>query len=202
MVTERIQYLYKKHERSLLEVYGNPVDGLIGLINNRILVVSHQITMIKEIMSPVPSDERPPVGEYIPEEYSPNYAPRYVEDLATNNPPPLDPEDVMSYEDLEVELDLLDLENCRLEITPNKSRHPNVMAIKATYLTVPDEENLAETGLLPMIYYLFEDANIGTTIFMDEGSNTSLITTKLAEALHLEGKVMLTMIFKAGEEIA
>ena len=108
----------------------------------------------------------------------------------------------MSYEDLEVELDLLDLEDCRLEIRPNKSRHPNVMAIKATYLTVPDKENLAETGLLPMIDYLFEEANIGTTIFMDEGSNTSFITTKLAEALNLEGEVKLTKIFKAGEERA
>ena len=78
MITERIRYLYKKHERSLLEVYGNPVDGLMGLINNQILLVSHQITMIKEIMSPVPSDESPPGGEYIPEKYSPNYAPRYV----------------------------------------------------------------------------------------------------------------------------
>ena len=53
-----------------------------------------------------------------------------------------------------------------------------------------------------MIDYLFEEANIGTTIFMDEGSNTSFITTKLAEALHLEGEVKLTRIFKAGEEIA
>ena len=118
----------------------------MGLINNQILLVSHQINMIKEIMNPVPSDEWLPIGEYTSEEYSPNYAPIYVGDLATNNPPPLDPEDIMSYEDLVVELDLLDLENCRLEITPNKSRHPNMMAIKATYLTVPDEENIDETG--------------------------------------------------------
>ena len=53
-----------------------------------------------------------------------------------------------------------------------------------------------------MIYYVFEDAKIGTTILLDEGFNTSLITTKLAEALHLEGKIMLTTIFKAGDEIA
>ena len=123
--------------------------------------------MIKENLSPIPLDERPPVGENMSEEYSPTCAPRYEENQATNSPTPINPEDVMSYEDLEVELDLLDLENCRLEITPNKSRHPNVMAIKVTYLKVPDEENLAETGLLPMIYYLFEDANIGTTIFLD-----------------------------------
>ena len=76
------------------------------------------------------------------------------------------------------------------------------MAIKTTYLTVPDEENLMETGLLPMIDYIFKDTSIGTTIFMDEGSNTSFITTKLAEALHLEGEFKLTRIFKAGEEIA
>ena len=99
-------------------------------------------------------------------------------------------------------MDLLDLENCRLEITPNMPTHHNVMAIKTTYLTVPDEENLAETSLLPMIDYLFEDVNVGTTIFMDEGSNTSFITTKLAGALHLEGEFKLTRIFKAGEEIA
>ena len=115
MITERIRYLYKKHERSLLEVYRNPVDGLMGLINNQILLGSHQITMIKEIMSPIPSDERPPVGEHMPEEYSPTYTPRYEEDPGINTPTPINPEDVMSYEDLEVELDLLDLENCRLE---------------------------------------------------------------------------------------
>ena len=42
-----------------------------------------------------------------------------------------------------------------------------------------------------MIDYLFEEANIATTIFMDEGSNTSFITTKSAEALNREGKVKL-----------
>ena len=69
-------------------------------------------------------------------------------------------------------------------------------------MTGPDQDNLADTGLLPVIYYVFEDANIGTTILLDGGSNTSLITTKLAEALRLEGKIMLTTIFKAGDEIA
>ena len=52
-----------------------------------------------------------------------------------------------------------------------------------------------------MIYYVFEDDNIRTTIFLDEGSKTSFTTTKLAEALHLS-KAMLTTIFKAGDEIA
>ena len=143
--------------------------------------------MIEEVMSPGPSRERTPVTDHRSEEYSP---PKNKEILPINTLTPINSEDVTSFDDLEVKvkLDLLDLENCRLEISPNKSTHHNVMAIKATYLTVPDKENLAETGLLPMIDYLFEDANIGTTIFMDEGSNTSFITTKLAEALHLEGR--------------
>ena len=76
------------------------------------------------------------------------------------------------------------------------------MVTKTRFMTSPDQDNLVETGLLPMIHYVFKDVNIGTTIFMDEGSNTSLITTKLADALRLEGKVMLTMVLKAGEEVA
>ena len=53
-----------------------------------------------------------------------------------------------------------------------------------------------------MIKYLFEEAHIAMTIFMDKGSNTSFITTKLAEALNLEGELKPTKIFKAGEEEA
>ena len=53
-----------------------------------------------------------------------------------------------------------------------------------------------------MIDYLFEEASISTTILMDEGSNASFITTKLAEALHLKGRFKLTKILKAGEEAA
>ena len=53
-----------------------------------------------------------------------------------------------------------------------------------------------------MINYLFEEATISTTILMDEGSNASFITTKLAEALHLKGRSMLTKILRAGEEVA
>ena len=53
-----------------------------------------------------------------------------------------------------------------------------------------------------MIEYLFEDTDIATTIFMDEGSNTSFITTKLAEDLNLEGELKPTKFFKAGEEEA
>ena len=62
------------------------------------------------------------------------------------------------------------------------------------------DSHTAEIGLLPMIDYLFEEVNIATTIFMDEGSNTSCITTKLAKALNLEGEVRPTKVFKAGEE--
>ena len=123
--------------------------------------------MIKEVMSPGPLRERTPVADHRSQEYSLTYAPRHEEVLPINTLTPINPEDVMSFDDLEVELDLLDLENCRLEITPNKPTHHNVMAIKATYLTVPAEQNLAETGLLPMIDYLFKEANIATNIFMD-----------------------------------
>ena len=52
-----------------------------------------------------------------------------------------------------------------------------------------DEDDLEDYGMLLMVHYTFEDVNQGTTIFMDEGSNTLLITTKLANSLFLEGKV-------------
>ena len=39
------------------------------------------------------------------------------------------------------------------------------------------------------------------TVFMDEGSNTSLITTKLANALFLKGKVRLTTVLKACDRV-
>ena len=48
-----------------------------------------------------------------------------------------------------------------------------------------------------MIHYIFKDVNQGTTIFLDKGSNTSLITKKLANALYLKGKVQLTTVLKA-----
>ena len=75
------------------------------------------------------------------------------------------------------------------------------MAIKTRSLTSPDQDNLVETGLLPMIHYVFKDVNQGTTIFMDEGSNTLLITTKLADSLFLEGKVKLTTVLKACDKV-
>ena len=51
-----------------------------------------------------------------------------------------------------------------------------------------------------MIHYTFEDVNQGTIVFMDEGSNTSLITTKLSNSLFLQGKVKLTNVTKACEK--
>ena len=95
----------------------------------------------------------------------------------------------MSSEDLENMISFLELKESELV--------PLTTEINANL-----DSYIAETGLLPMIDYLFEEANIATTIFMDEGSNTSFITTKLAEALNLEGEVKLTKIFKAGEERA
>ena len=66
------------------------------------------------------------------------------------------------------------------------------MAIKMTLI----EEDPEQFGLLPMIHHVFKEVNQGTTVFMDKGSNTSLITTKLANALYLKGKVQLTTVLK------
>ena len=67
------------------------------------------------------------------------------------------------------------------------------MTIKMT----SEEEDSEQFGLLPMIHFILKEVNQGTTIFMDEGSNTLLIMTKLANALYLKGKVQLTTILKA-----
>ena len=69
--------------------------------------------------------------------------------------------------------------------TLHGSTNPKVMTIKMTL----KEEDSEQFGLLPVIHYIFKEVNQGTTIFMDKGSNTSLITTKLATALYLKGKV-------------
>ena len=54
-----------------------------------------------------------------------------------------------------------------------------------------------EFGMLPMLHYTFDDVNQGTDIFFDEGSNTSLITSKLVHSLYLTGKKRLTTVSKA-----
>ena len=87
METERIQHLYRKHEKSILEVFETPFAGLMGLIHNQILMVNER--MIKEIMDNVPPNERPPVGEDTTKffesiqlpwrtEYTPRDVPGYV----------------------------------------------------------------------------------------------------------------------------
>ena len=75
------------------------------------------------------------------------------------------------------------------------------MVIKTRSMSDPDQDNTVVTGILPMIHYVFKDVNQGTTIFMDEGSNTLLITTKLASALYLEGKVKHTTVLKACDKV-
>ena len=75
------------------------------------------------------------------------------------------------------------------------------MAIKMSLISCLGEDDLEDYGLLPMVHYIFEDVNQGTTIFMDEGSNTLLITTKLADSLFLEGKVKLTTVLKACDKV-
>ena len=67
------------------------------------------------------------------------------------------------------------------------------MTIKMT----SNEEALEQFGFLPVIHYVSKDVNQGTTIFMDEGSNTSLIMLKLANALYLKGKVQCKTVLKA-----
>ena len=66
-----------------------------------------------------------------------------------------------------------------------------------TIKMILNEEDSDQFSLLPVIHYIFKDVNQGTTIFMDKGSNTSLITSKLANALYLKGKVQRTTVLKA-----
>ena len=78
-------------------------------------------------------------------------------------------------------------------------------------------ENVEGIAVTKICFYVFSNAYIAnqywlsivplknktqslfwcTLIFMNEGSNTSLITTKLANALYLKGKVQLTTVLKA-----
>ena len=77
--------------------------------------------------------------------------------------------------------------------TLHGSTNPKVMLIKMTSV----QDYSEQYGLLSMIHYVFKEVNQGTTVFMDESSNTSLITTKLANALYPKGKVQLTTVLKA-----
>merc|ERR1712240_621141 len=60
-----------------------------------------------------------------------------------------------------------------------------------------NKEDPEQFGLLPLIHFIFKEVNQGTTIFMDESKNTLLITSKLANALYLKGKVQCTTVLKA-----
>ena len=158
----------------------------MGLINNQILMVNER--MIKEIMDKMSPNERPPVGEdtttffeaiQLPwrTEYTPRYVPRYVRDPATRNPPPPPvPKDVASSDDLETEISLLDPEDSRSN--PPGSPDATVMGFYAS--SDPNQDGPADIGLLPVRYHVFEDTNTATTILLDEGSSTSLITNKMA----------------------
>ena len=76
--------------------------------------------------------------------------------------------------------------------------NPKVMLIKMTLI----QDDPEQFGLLPMIHYVFKEVNQGTTVFMDEGSNTSLITIKLANALFIKGKVKRSTVLKACDKTA
>ena len=182
----------------------------MGLINKQILIVNQK--RIKEIIDKITPKERHPTGEnttavlestQLPwrTEHTngdvPGQVPRNIRDSATRTPsPPPVPENVVPSESLETEMNLLDLEDSRSNRT--ESPDPTLMGINAS--SDPDQDGPTDIGLLPVIYHVFEDTNTATTILLDEGTNTSLITTKMAQDLSLKGKIMLTKICKAGDE--
>ena len=184
----------------------------MGLINKQISIVNQK--RIKEIIDKITPKERHPTGEnttavlestQLPwrTEHThgdvPGQVPRNVRDSTarTLSSPPV-PEIVVPSGSREAEINPLDLEDLRSNHT--QSPDPTVMGINASLN--PDQNSSTDIGLLPMIDYLFEEVNIVTTIFMGEGSNTSFITTKLAQALHLKGEFNLTKILKAGDKVA
>ena len=81
------------------------------------------------------------------------------------------------------------------------SNNPKVMALRTktspSNQSHPDSKN---RGLLAMLHYTFKKVNQGTVVFIDEGSETSAISTKLARALFLHGDVKLTTVTKAFEK--
>ena len=69
------------------------------------------------------------------------------------------------------------------------STHIKIMAYRLNHTHSKEEIGSEEFGMLPMIHYTFEEVSQGTTIFFDEGSNASLITSKLVHSLYLTGKL-------------
>ena len=103
-------------------------------------------------MNSIPSQERPPVNEDSSEFFEsikldqpPKYVPRYLKAVATQDLLPLGSDDVIIPEELE---------DCKANhhTTLHGSTHPKVMAIKTLSMSGPDQDNLADTGLLPMIH--------------------------------------------------
>ena len=85
----------------------------------------------------------------------------------------------------------------RHHTTLHGTSNANVMT-----LTIDSPQEYSESGqlgMLPILYYVFEDAKVETSILMDEGSNTSLISTKLAKSLNLVGEPRITTVTKACE---
>ena len=76
------------------------------------------------------------------------------------------------------------------------------MNIKVCHASVEPQRSQGapdEYGLLPMVHHVFQEVNQATVIFMDEGSNTSLISKTLVNSLFMKGKVKLTSVVKACE---
>ena len=88
--------------------------------------------------------------------------------------------------------------------TLHGSTNPKVMALRMNALESSQAEEIPEDdgedyGMLAMLHIIFKDVNQGTIAFIDEGSNTSAVSAKLARALFLQGKVKLTTITRACE---
>ena len=84
----------------------------MGLVNNQIQLV--HVNMLWEFMNSTPSHERPPVDEDSSEFFESikldqpsKYVPRYIRALATQDSLPPGSDEVTTYEELELELDLL-----------------------------------------------------------------------------------------------
>ena len=108
-------------------------------------------------MNSTPLQERPPVDEDSSEFFEsikldqpPKYVPRYLKAVATQDSLPLGSDDIITHEELELELELLDLEDCKANhhTTLHGSTHPKVMAIKTRSMSGPDQNNLVDTGRL------------------------------------------------------
>ena len=127
---------------------------------------------------------------YIPKP-TPRHIPKNVTDLTIQligHPPSLSVlEDTMSSEDLENEMTLLELE----ESKPN---------LPITGVNANLDSYIADVRILPVIYHIFEETRTSMTILLDEGSNTSLITTQVVKNLGLKGETKSTSIYKAGEK--